>query len=383
MNIVIAPDSFKGSLSALEVANAIEKGVEKVDDTISVKKIPVADGGEGTVEALVTATGGKIIRLKVTGPLMEPVDSFFGILGDGTTAVVEMAAAAGITLVPESKRNPLLTTTFGVGELIAAAMDYPGCRRIIIGLGGSATNDGGMGMAQALGARFYDKEGKIPGQGGRYLNQVASIDISGLNAKLKTTEIIVACDVTNPLCGEKGASRVFGPQKGATPEMVDTLDKGLSHYATIIETLLSRPIASIPGSGAAGGLGAGMLAFCNASMRPGIEIVIQYCEAEKWIKNADVVITGEGNTDFQTAFGKVPVGIARVASHYQVPVLCLSGGLGKGFEETYSHGIDAAFSIFPCAMTLKDAMDNTEELLIQRTVALVRLIKKVMAKAKG
>lgn len=375
MKIVVAPDSFKGSLSALEAANYIEAGIIEASGNIEVVKIPAADGGEGTVEALIMGAGGNIIRKTVTGPLNNKIDSFFGILGDGTTAVIEMAAAAGLTLIPADKRNPLDATTYGVGELILAAVDR-GCNRIIVGLGGSATNDGGMGMAQAFGVEFTDREGNLLGQGGRFLADISSIDVSKIDKRLSGVEIVAACDVKNPLFGPEGASHVYGPQKGAFPEMVKFLDEGMENYANCIERDLGTSIANIPGSGAAGGLGGGLIAFTGAVLRPGIDIVIETCKFEGVVKDADLLITGEGRTDFQTAYGKVPVGLAAIAKKYEVPVVCLSGGLGNGFEEVYGCGIDSAFSIINNAMPLQEAIANAGELLTQSAYALTRLILK-------
>lgn len=373
MKIVVAPDSFKGNMTAVQVANHIERGIMLADPDITVYKIPVADGGEGTVEAMVTATNGKIVETSVKGPLMEDIDSFFGILGDGKTAVIEMAAASGLTLVPPEKRNPLETTTFGVGQLILAALDR-GCTNIIIGLGGSSTNDGGMGMAQALGAVFYDNSGNVLGMGGKYICQAERLDVSGLDSRLKKVKITAACDVRNPLTGPNGATAVYGPQKGATPEMVRILDAGLEKYSRLLEETYGRKIAGIPGSGAAGGLGAGLLAFTGAVMRSGIKIVLEICNAEEYIKNSDLVITGEGKTDAQTAYGKVPAGIAALASKHGVPVICLSGALGDDYEEIYKCGIDAAFSNVMDAMTLDEAMERSGKFLEKSAHSIIRLL---------
>ncbi|KAB3531569.1 glycerate kinase [Alkaliphilus serpentinus] len=376
MKIVVAPDSFKGSLSAVEVAARIEEGIKRAGNDILVKKIPVADGGEGTVEALVIATEGRMISNKVSGPLMEEIDSYFGILGDDKTAVIEMAAAAGLSLVKENLRNPMETTTYGVGELIRAALDW-GCKRMIIGIGGSSTNDGGMGMAQALGAEFYDDSGSLLKYGGKQLSKIHTINVSKLDERLKEVEIIVACDVNNPLYGPEGAAHIYGPQKGATPHMVEALDKGLRTYADKIKELLKVEIAEIPGSGAAGGLGGGLIAFTNANLSPGIDIVTKFCRFEEEIIDADLLITGEGKTDKQTAYGKVPVGLATIASKHNVPVVCLSGGLAAGYEEVYKHGIDATFSNVCDCMTLKEAMDNAGKMLVERSYSIARLVKKL------
>jgi glycerate kinase len=373
MKVIIAPDSFKGNLTAVEVANHIEKGVLSAGPDIIVRKIPVADGGEGTVDAMITGAGGNKVHTRVNGPLMDEIDSFFGVLGDGKTAVIEMATASGLTLVPPGKMNPLETTTYGVGQLILAALDM-GCSKIIIGLGGSSTNDGGMGMAQALGAVFYDENMKPLGIGGKYTGLVRSVDLSMLDRRLSSTNVIAACDVSNPLCGPNGASAVFGPQKGATPEMVKFLDSSLLNYGSVLEGVTGKKIISVPGSGAAGGLGAGLLAFAGAEMKPGIEIVLDSCDAENHIMDSDLVITGEGKTDAQTAFGKVPAGIASLASKYNVPVVCLSGGLGDDYEEVYKCGIDAAFSNVPDAMSLEEAKARSGEFLEKTARSIMRLV---------
>jgi glycerate kinase len=371
--IIAAPDSFKGSLSAVEAANAIESGLKKANDKFDVIKIPMADGGEGTVEAMVMAAGGEIVQCDVIGPLGDKVQGFYGIIGDGSTVVIEMAAASGITLVPENRRNPLYTTSYGTGELIKiAAARRPS--KIIIGIGGSATNDGGMGMAQALGVKFFDRNGKLLGLGGKELLDIADICMDDMDQSLKGIDIQVACDVTNPLCGEYGASAVFGPQKGATPEMVKLLDKGLNNFADIIQKKLNKNILDIPGSGASGGLGAGLMAFLDARLMRGIEIVIDAVNMKEKIESASLVITGEGRTDSQTAFGKVPVGIAKIATEKKVPVICLSGSLGKGYEAVYELGITSAFSILDRPMLLSEAITGAAGLLEESSYSLGRLI---------
>lgn len=301
MKIVVAPDSFKGSLTAIEVADGIEQGIREIFPEAEIVKIPMADGGDGTVQCLVNATGGKILREKVIDPLGEEVLASYGILGDKKTAVIEMAEASGLTLVSENKRNPLITTTYGTGQLIRAALNQ-GCRKMIIGIGGSATNDGGAGMVQALGAKLLDKEEKEIGFGGGELKKISRIDIRHMDKRLSDTKIVVASDVTNPLCGPKGASRVYGPQKGATPEMAVELDKSLAHFAKMIKRDLHKDVKNIPGAGAAGGLGASLMAFLNAELRPGIDIVIEVVRLEEAIKGADLVITGEGKIDSQTIY---------------------------------------------------------------------------------
>ncbi|KGM46013.1 glycerate kinase [Neobacillus niacini] len=375
MKIVIAPDSFKESLSALEVAESIEKGFKRVIPDAEYIKVPMADGGEGTVQSLVDATNGKIISKTVTGPLGEPVDAFFGILGNKTTAVIEMAAASGLHLVPREKRNPLITTTRGTGELIAAALDY-GVNHIIIGVGGSATNDGGAGMAKALGALLLDENGIEIGEGGGSLCDLASIDLSGFDPRLATIKIEVACDVDNPLTGDKGAAAIFGPQKGATAEMVALLDLNLGHYASIIERGLGEKINDVPGAGAAGGLGGGLLAFLPSELKRGVEIVIEATGLSQIVEDADLVITGEGKIDGQTIFGKTPIGVARTAKKYGVPVIGIAGNVSKDSEVVHEHGIDAIFSIVPGVILLEDAFKHAEE-YVERTSANIATVWKM------
>ncbi|AEH49718.1 MAG: glycerate kinase [Bacillaceae bacterium] len=372
MKVIIAPDSFKESLSALEVANAIEKGFRDIFPEAEYVKIPMADGGEGTVQSLVDATGGRIVKTEVTGPLGDRVQAFFGMLGDGKTAVIEMAAASGLHLVPSEKRNPLVTTTRGTGELILAALDK-GAEHIIIGIGGSATNDGGAGMIQALGGRLLNRHGQEIGPGGGSLSELADIDLSGLDQRLKCVKIEVACDVDNPLTGPKGASAVFGPQKGATPEMVVTLDKNLHHYADVIERVLGKQVKDIPGAGAAGGLGAGLLAFLDAKLKRGVEIVLETVNFHERIQGASLVITGEGRIDGQTIFGKTPIGVAKAAKRYNIPVIAITGSLSDDSDVVLSHGIDALYSIVPGIVSLEKALTNAEYYVTQtaRNIAAV------------
>jgi len=362
MKIVIAPDSFKGSLSAKEVADAIEKGINKLNKNITVQKIPMADGGEGTVQALVDGTGGKIISTRVFDPLMREINSFYGILGDNKTAVIEMSAASGLPLISMEERNPLLTTTFGTGQLFLHALEQ-GCRNFIIGIGGSATNDGGFGMMKALGVKLLDINGEDIGLGGGALERLSFIDISNLDPRIKECIITVACDVDNPLCGIRGASNVFGPQKGATPEMIVTLDKNLKLYSEIIEDQLGVSIINTPGSGAAGGLGGGLLAFLNAKLKSGIDIVIETTNLEAYIKNADLIITGEGSIDYQTQFGKTPFGVAKLGEKYNIPVIALAGSIGKGADVLYNKGFHSIFSIVNKPMTLEEAIKDGAFLL--------------------
>ncbi|GBC99191.1 Glycerate 2-kinase [bacterium HR17] len=362
MTILIAPDSFKGSASARQAVQAIADGLRIALPDAHFDLVPMADGGEGTVEALVAATGGHIVRCTVTGPLGEPVEAFFGVLGDGATAVIEMAAAAGLHLVPPQKRNPLVTTTYGVGELIKAALDA-GCRRLIVGIGGSGTNDGGAGMAQALGAKLLDEHGNDIGFGGGALSRLARIDLSGMDKRVWDAEIWVACDVTNPLTGPQGASAVYGPQKGATPDMVRQLDANLRHYAAIIRRDVGVDVETVAGAGAAGGLGAGLMAFCRAKLRRGVALVIDAVRLDERVQRADIVVTGEGKLDFQTGFGKVPHGVAQVAKRYGKPVIALVGQLGDGAERCREWGIDACFTILSKPMTETEAMENALTLL--------------------
>lgn len=359
MKIVIAPDSFKESMTALQAANAIEQGFREIFPDADIVKIPMADGGEGTVQALVDATDGEIVSVQVTGPLGEPVEAFFGLMGGGETAVIEMAAASGIQLVPKEKRNPLITTTRGTGELILAALDR-GVKHIIVGIGGSATNDGGAGMAQALGARLLDADGQDIGFGGGELHRLASIDLGGLDARLKGVKIEAACDVNNPLTGPRGASAVFGPQKGATPDMVEALDRNLSHYAAIIERATGLRIMDIPGAGAAGGLGGGLLAFLSAKLRRGIEIVLDAVQFEERVQGAALVVTGEGKIDSQTVHGKTPMGVAQAAKKFGIPVIGIAGTVSQDSAVVHEHGIDALFSIVSGIVTWPEALENAE-----------------------
>ncbi|MBU2704123.1 glycerate kinase [Sporomusaceae bacterium BoRhaA] len=374
MRIVVAPDSFKGSLSAMDVASAMEKGIHAVFPEAQVSKVPIADGGEGTVEALVAATGGRIIHQQVMGPLGDRTQASWGLLGDGETAVIEMAAASGITLIPAEKRNPRVATTYGTGQLIQAALDQ-GIKKIIIGIGGSATNDGGAGMAQALGVKFLDVNGQELSYGGAALAQLETMDTTHIDSRLAETTILVASDVDNPLCGDHGASAVYGPQKGATPEIVAELDQALKHYAEVAKKVIGKDVLNLPGAGAAGGLGAGLMIFTQAKLRPGVEIVLEACDFSNTVKHADLVMTGEGNTDFQTAHGKAPVGIAQIAKQYGVPVVCLSGGLGKGCDDVLRKGIDALMGTVPRPMELTECMAQAGELLQEAAARVCRLIQ--------
>jgi len=366
MKIVIAPDSFKGSLTAVEVSDAIGQGVREIFPEAEIVKIPMADGGDGTVQCLVNATGGEILREKVTDPLGDEVLASYGILGDKKTAVIEMAEASGLTLVPENKRNPLITTTYGTGQLIKAALDQ-GCRKMIIGIGGSATNDGGAGMVQALGAKLLDKDGEEIGFGGGELKNIFRIDTKYLDNRLSETKVLIASDVSNPLCGPKGASRIYGPQKGATPEIIEELDESLAHFAEIMKRDLHKNVKDIPGAGAAGGLGASLMAFLNAELRPGIEIIIEIVKLEQAIKDADLVITGEGKIDSQTIYGKAPIGVAKIAKKYKIPVMAIAPIVGEDADIVYRYGIDFLVKISEPPMSLAEPKSKKVR-LIKRSI---------------
>lgn len=382
MRIVIAPQSLKGSLTAAEAGEAIAQGVRAVFPEAEVIVVPVADGGEGTVQALVDATGGEMVWQTVTGPLGEPVTAFFGLLGDGQTAVIEMASAAGLPLVPPERRDPRITTTYGVGELILAALDR-GSRRFIIGIGGSATNDGGAGMAQALGASLLADDETPIAQGGAALATLAHISIDTLDLRLRECTVEVACDVNNPLCGPTGASAVYGPQKGATPDMVLQLDAALAHYAAIIERDLGMNVVDISGAGAAGGLGAGLLAFLHATLRPGSQIVLEAVQLEQHLGAADLIITAEGQIDAQTAYGKSVGAVAALAKRYHIPVLAIAGGLGDGYKGVYALGLDAIAALPSGPMTLAYAMEHAAELMRDTTERVLRAIQLGMTMPKN
>ena len=372
MKIVIAPQGFKGNLTALEVARAIEAGVKRiVPDALTVLK-PMADGGEGTVQALVDATGGEIITTGVTGPLGEPVNAHWGILNDRVTAVIEMAAASGLPLVPPEKRNPLMTTTYGTGELILAALDK-GCRKLIIGIGGSATNDGGAGMAQALGARFLDASGKELAPGGAALADLEHIDVTNLDPRLAGFEVTLACDVNNPLCGPRGASAIYGPQKGATPELVAQLDAALAHYADVVRKDLGIDVQNVAGAGAAGGLGMGLMVFLKARLIPGIDVVIEATNLVADLAGADLVFTAEGRIDCQSAMGKVPTGVALKAKQFGSPVIALAGEVADDCRVVYEQGIDAVLSIAPGPISLDQSMAMADKLITDTAECAMRL----------
>ncbi len=391
MRVVVAPQALKGSLSAVEAAQAIARGVNDVFPEAEVQVIPIADGGEGTVHALVAARGGKIVEQTVKGPRGEPVEAFYGLPEDGQgknggngdnrdkrenekMAVIEMAACAGLPLVPAEKRDPRVTTTYGVGELIRAALDR-GCRHFIVGIGGSATNDGGAGMAQALGAELLTSNGEVLGPGGAALMRLASIRVEGMDPRLASCTFEVACDVRNPLCGPTGATAVYGPQKGATPEMVQELDAALLHYAHIIERDLHKTVHEVPGAGAAGGMGAGLIAFLGATLRPGAEIVLEAVGMEDMLQTADLLITAEGKLDAQTGYGKSVAAVTRLAQRHGVPVVVVTGGLEENYQWLYGMGV-AGIAVLPSRpMSLVYSIEHAARLIHEATERALRLIK--------
>lgn len=373
MKILIAPDSFKGSLSALEVCNDIEIGIRKVSNDIDIIKVPMADGGEGTLEALVSSTNGRIYEKDVKDPLFRKIKGKYGILGDRNTCIIEMARVSGLPLLKEEERNPMNTTTYGTGELILEGLNQ-GCRNFIIGIGGSATVDGGMGMATALGVEFRDeKQNKLMGIGSS-LSKVKFIDISKIDKRIKDSTFTIASDVDNPLYGKEGAAYIYGPQKGADENMVMELDKGLKNYSDIIKKDLGKDVKDIKGSGAAGGLGAGLMIFLNARMKSGIDIVIESTELEEKIKSVDLIITGEGSIDYQTQFGKTSYGIAKLGKKYNKKVIGICGSIGENVGVLYDHGFTSIFSIIDKPMTLKGSMEETPSLLQDAIENIIRLI---------
>ena len=373
MRIVIAPDSFKECLSATRVAFAISEGIRKVAPETEIISIPVADGGEGTVEALVTATSGKIVTVPAVDALNRPIQSFYGVLGDGKTAVIEMAAASGIELLAPEERNPLVTSTYGAGLLLKSAMEA-GFEEIILGIGGSATNDGGAGMAQALGFRLLDKNDNPIGPGGGSLNQLNRIERANAHPMLQKTKITVACDVQNPLLGIAGATRVYGPQKGASAEMIEALEQNMSVFANVILRETGTNFSAVSGAGAAGGLGFGLMAFCMAKIRPGFELIGELTNLEKLISEADLVFTGEGRIDSQTAFGKTISGVAQLGKKNDVPVVALAGILSGNLEPLYCNGLTSAFAIANRPMSIEESKANAAELLARASEQVVRIM---------
>ena len=380
MKVVAAIDSYKGSVSSQEAGEAAKKGVLNVYKDAEVKVMTLADGGEGTVEAIVDGLKGRYEKVRVTGPLGEKLDCSYGVIENEKLAVIEMACAAGITLIPREKMNPLKTTSYGVGEVIKDASEK-GCRKFIIGIGGSVTNDCGVGMLQALGFSFKDKEGKEIGFGGAELERVEKIDVSGAYPVLNECEFEIACDVTNPLCGEKGASAIYGPQKGATPDMIKQLDKALGHFAFVTEKYTGKNMSEYPGSGAAGGMGFGFLSYLNVNLRPGIEIVLDTLGMDRVLEGADFLITGEGRIDSQTAMGKAPAGAAKRAKKYGLTVIGVAGCTTDDAYLCNDKGIDAIFDVTDRAMTIDEAMDkeNTKK-NIEKTVTQIFSLVKVLEK---
>ncbi len=377
MRVVVAMDSFKGSLSSEDLGLAVEAGINKVYDNSTVVKLPIADGGEGTVEALVRGTNGEFVNLTVNGPLMNSVDAKYGILGDGKRAVIEMATASGLPLIKREERNPMLTTTFGTGQLIADALKR-GCREFIVGIGGSATNDAGMGMLQALGYKFYDKEGKQLETGcGQLLSKVARVDKSDIIEGIEESTFLVACDVDNPFYGERGAAHVYSRQKGADDQMVLDLDKNLEKFSDFILESEGKDIKNLAGAGAAGGLGGGFVAFLNATLKPGIDIVLEAVGVEEYIKDADFVITGEGRIDFQSVMGKAPTGVSKLAKKHNVPCIGLAGCIADDATEVHNYGINALFSTINYPISLADAMayDRAKLFVEKNTEEVFRLIQ--------
>ena len=373
MKVVIAPQTFKGGLLGMEAARAIQQGIHAVYPQAETVEIPVADGGDGTLDTLVRSTGGEFFTSRVTGPLGEPISALWGVMGDGHTAVIEVARASGITLVPLHRRNARITTSYGTGELIGEALDR-GYRRLIVGLGGSATNDGGVGMAQALGVHFLDSNGKELPFGGAGLSKLSRIDMSELRLGVMEAKITAATDVTNPLCGPKGASAVYGPQKGASPQAVEELDKALDHLSRVINRNLGVDVRDQPRAGAAGGLGAGLMAFVNAEVDSGIDLVCHALGLEKHLEGADLVITAEGRVDSSTIYDKAPAGVARLAKARGIPVIAMAGTLGPGYQEVYQYGIDAVVPILSRPMNFQDSISHTSGLLrgaVERTMRLL------------
>jgi glycerate kinase len=373
--IIISPDSFKGSLTSVEVSNAIEDGIKKVFPNCKTVKIPIADGGEGTMDTLVSAMNGKKIKVKVHDPLKRIIEVEYGLVNDGKTAVIEMATASGLTLLTKQEQDPSATTTYGTGEIIKDAL-LQGCRSFLIGIGGSATNDAGTGMLKALGYRFLDKNGEETDGTGKSLDSICSIDDSGVMPEIKEAHFTIACDVNNPFSGTNGAAYVYAPQKGAYEQMTKELDDGMENFRQLIEKEKKIDLNTIPGSGAAGGLGGGFVAFLNAELKPGIEMVLEAVSFENHLQNADLVITGEGRLDKQTGMGKAASGILNAASKSNVPVIALGGSI-EDVENLNKRGFISVFSITPCPLSLEEAMrkDTTRSNIIQTTEQIMRTIK--------
>lgn len=373
MNIILAPDSFKGSLSMIQVAEAMKTGAQRVFPEAFFYLLPMADGGEGTVDSVLYCLDGKRVTAEAVDALERPIQSYFGILNNGT-AIVEMAAASGLPLLQEAERDAMTATTYGTGQLIRAALDA-GCRTVMVGIGGSATNDAGVGMAQALGIRFLDCNGQPVPAGGQYAGSIEHIDLSQMDPRIRETKFTVLCDVTNPLCGKNGASRVFGPQKGATPEQVEILDQNLSHFGSVVKKQFGVDYASKPGAGAAGGLGMALMAFLGAELQSGIDSMIQFSDFPSIAPEADLVITGEGRIDGQTVFGKVPVGVARAAKAFDLPVVAIGGCLSETARDVFCAGIDTVESCVYAPMSVEQAMEHAAQYLPDATERVLRSIK--------
>lgn len=378
MKIVVAPDSFKESLSAAGVARALARGLRQALPAAEIIECPLGDGGEGTLDAVLAATGGEVREARVTGPLGEPVTARWGWLAEQRTAFVEMASASGLELVPRNRRDVLVATSRGTGELLHAALDA-GAERLVLAIGGSATNDGGAGLLQALGVRLLDRQGQALGSGGAALAMLASLDVTALHPRLAEVEVVIAADVDNPLCGPQGASQIFGPQKGASPEQVRQLDAALAHFATVTAATLGRDVREQPGAGAAGGVGFAALAFLQATFRPGIEVVAELVGLDDALIDADLAVTGEGRLDGQTLRGKTPAGVLRLAQRHGVPVVAVAGSLGEGYDALYEQGLAAAFSLVPGPLSLEEALAQAE-VLLERTA---RDIGRLWRTAKG
>jgi glycerate kinase len=373
MKVVVAPQAYKGSLTAIKVAQAMSEGVSNILPNAEIELCPVADGGDGTLETLVDISGGKIHKCSVVNPIGNIIDAEWGAMGDGSTAVIEMARSSGLALLDLSERNPLNASSYGLGELIIDALNK-GFRNFIVGIGGSATNDAGGGMAQAIGVKLLDRNNIPVEQGGINLINLDKIDMSNIDKRISESNFQVACDVTNPLTGPEGASEVYGPQKGATRKMINTLDKALDNFGRVVVKSINKNVADIPGSGAAGGLGAGMIAFTNATLKPGIDIILDAVNLNAKIKTADLVITGEGGMDFQTVYDKAPIGVAKMAKQYGIPTIGISGMLGKDYQIVHQHGIDAAVSIVTGPMSLSEATEKSYKLVSDSVEECLRLI---------
>lgn len=378
MKIVIAPDSFKESLSAAGVASALARGLRQALPAADIRECPLGDGGEGTLDAVLAATGGEVREARVTGPLGELVTARWGWLAEQRTAFVEMASASGLELVPRARRDVRVATSHGTGELLRAALDA-GAERLVLAIGGSATNDGGAGVLQALGVRLLDGQGQALAPGGAALASLASLDLTDLHPRLAAVEVVIAADVDNPLCGPQGASQIFGPQKGASPEQVRELDAALAHFATVTAATLGRDVSEQPGAGAAGGVGFAALAFLQATFRPGIEVVAELVGLEEALQGADLAVTGEGRLDGQTLRGKTPAGVLRLAQRHGVSVVAVAGSLGEGYDALYQQGLAAAFSLVPGPLSLEEALAQAE-VLLERTA---RDIGRLWQAAKG